>query len=42
MNHNIGYMNLKLNELSLSFSFPVVHISSLKMVQCKGRNMLSV
>ena len=30
VNHKIGYMYLKFNEISLSFSFPVVYIRSLK------------
>jgi len=30
MNHKIGYMCLKFNEISLSFNFPTVYISSLK------------
>jgi len=30
VNHKIGYMYLKFNEISLSSIFPVVYISSLK------------
>jgi len=30
LNHKIGYTKLQFNEISLSFNFPVVYISSLK------------